>query len=127
FRIPPADVRTINPLALMAVDAGAQALDSVAELPRARTGVFLGATGLGWQRDAGLRIRMPEILESFEAALDTLPSDARRRAVQEVRARLDARLGPVTEDTVVNGPASVAAGRLAMIYDLRGLHYAIDA
>ena len=34
-----------------------------------RAGVFVGATGFGWQRDAALRIRMPQIEEALRAAL----------------------------------------------------------
>lgn len=125
FRVPPKDVETVNPLAFMTVDAGAQALDAVKVLPKERAGVFVGATGFGWQRDAALRIRMPQIEEALRAALGAGGRDL--GLVETVRARLDARLGPVTDDTIVNTPSSVAGGRLSMIYDLRGLHYAVDA
>src|SRR5262245_55106241 len=53
FRIPPADVKSVNPLQFMVLDAGTQALSGVKRLPRERTGLFLGSTGLGWQRDTG--------------------------------------------------------------------------
>lgn len=125
FRVPPKDVETVNPLAFMTVDAGAQALDAVKVLPKERAGVFLGATGFGWQRDAALRIRMGEIEDALRGALEA--SGRSLATLETVRARLDARLGPVTDDTIVNGPSSVAGGRLSMIYDLRGLHYAVDA
>lgn len=127
YRIPPADVASINPLSLMTVDAGAQALDAVKRLPASRTGVFLGATGFGWQRDAGQRIRMDAMMEAIAGSLGGMPAAQREGIERDLRARLDGRLGPVNEDTVVNGPASVAAGRLAMLYDLRGIHYALDA
>ena len=77
FRIPPADVEQINPLQLMILDAGAQALGAVKRLPKETTGIVIGATGLGWQRDSGLRIRLGEMCEALHS--QTRPSrDCRR-------------------------------------------------
>jgi acyl transferase domain-containing protein len=129
FRIPPADVEQINPMQLMILDAGAQALGAVKQLPKETTGIIVGATGLGWQRDSGLRIRLAEMCEALAACddLSQLPARQRDAIVAATRQALDARLKPVSEDNVVNASASVAAGRINMHFDLRGPHFAVDA
>ena len=62
FKIPPVEAARINPMQLMILDAGTQALAEVRSIPRETCGLFIGATGLGWQRDSGLRIHMPGLL-----------------------------------------------------------------
>src|SRR5262245_35227554 len=64
FRMPPTEVERINPLQLMILEAGVCALGELRVLPAERTGVIIGATGLGWQRDSGLRIRLRELCEA---------------------------------------------------------------
>lgn len=129
FRIPPAEAADINPLQLMILDAGAQALGAVRVLPRETTGIVLGALGLGWQRDSGLRIRLPVLCAAVEdsPAFQALAAPARAAVLAAARAALDRELKPVSEDNVINASASVAAGRIAMYFDLRGLHYSVDA
>ncbi len=129
FRIPPADAELVNPMQLRTLDAGVQALSSVKTIPRETTGVILGGTGLGWQPDSAIRIRLGEILESLERSSEFAALDPARRAqvLAEVRARVDRRFGPVSEDNVVNASVSVAAGRIHMHFDLRGPHFAVDA
>jgi acyl transferase domain-containing protein len=129
FKIPPVEAEQINAMQLMVLDAGVQALDRVRVIPRETTGLFIGATGLGWQAQHGLRIHMQRMLRNLDHAGSSLGLAADRRAmlIESIRHTLDRRLGPVTEDTVVNTAASVAIGRIAMFHDLRGLHYAVDA
>ena len=64
FRVPPTDAAEVNPMQWMVLEAGAQALGSVSELPRESTAIILGATGLGWQKDSGFRIRLDEMLDA---------------------------------------------------------------
>ncbi|MCC6812326.1 MAG: acyltransferase domain-containing protein [Deltaproteobacteria bacterium] len=129
FRMPPAEVELINPMQLMALDAGAQALSAVKQLPKERTGLVLGATGFGWQRDSGLRIRARDMLAAVEAAPEyaALASEVRTRVSFKTLQLMDSALRPVSEDNVVNASASVACGRLAMHFDLKGIHYSVDA
>lgn len=125
FRMPPKDAERVNPIQLMILDAGAQALDGLREIPKETTGLYLGATGLGWQADSGLRIRLRELEEAAIAAT----SDVEERASILARARqaLEAELMPVTEDNVVGASASVGLGRIANAFDLRGPHYSVDS
>jgi acyl transferase domain-containing protein len=129
FRMPPAEVEQTNPMALMVLDAGSQCLETVRTIPKDTTGVFIGATSLGYRKDTGLRLRLPDLVGAAEASptLGQLPPDQRTRILDSAKAALCSRLRPVTEDTAINTPASVAAGRIAMRFDLRGLHYAVDA
>ena len=129
FRIPPSDLDVVNPLQFMVLDAGAQALGGLKRLPNATTGLFLGSTGLGWQRDTGLRLHLSEAVEAIAVspAFRALPAADRKRVIEQLSRELDQRLRPVSDDNVVGAAASVAAGRIAMQFDLKGLHYAVDA
>ena len=129
FRIPPREARRINPMQLFILDAGAQALEGVAKIPRATTGLFIGATGLGWQPDSGLLIRLPDIRGAVakSPAFSALDPRVRETILQRAEEALRGHLDEVSEDNVVNAAASVAIGRIAMHFDLRGLHYAVDA
>ena len=129
FRVPPADVQAVNPMQWMILDAGTQALSQAGVLPRDRTSIIIGATGLGWQRDSGLQIRLDDMLDAVRATEEfrALPPDRRDELLEVTERRLRARLKEVSEDNVVGASASVAAGRLNMHFDLKGPHYSVDA
>ena len=129
FRIPPLDASVMNPMQLLALDAGDQALSALRVVPRETTGIFIGATGLGWQADSGLQIRFPDLADAFSRAgvASRLAPAVHDAVLTDARERLRGALKPVSDDTVVNASASVAAGRIAMHHDLRGPHYSIDA
>ncbi len=129
LRMPPADAAAMNPAQLHVVEAGRRALAHVRSLPRERTGIWLGATGLGWQPDTGLRVRMEELVEVLrEAALASgIAAATAEAAMGTARGSLEARVRPASEEPVVNSAASIAAGRLAMLFDLHGPHLAVDA
>jgi acyl transferase domain-containing protein len=129
FRMPPADAAAMNPAQLQVLEAGRQALAAVAVVPRDRTGIWLGATGLGWQPDTGMRVRMDALADAVRGAASEagVPAHAAEAALASARASLEARLRPASEEPVVNSAASIAAGRIAMLLDLRGPHCAVDA
>ncbi len=129
YRISPASARAMNPMQLYLLDAGSQALASVRQLPRERTGIFVGASGLGWKPDAGLSIRLADLLDAVRGsdAFAALSPGEREAVLDETRRALTERLEPVSEDHAVNPGASIAAGRIAMQFDLHGLHYGVDA
>nr|WP_280959883.1 type I polyketide synthase [Anaeromyxobacter dehalogenans] len=129
FRMPPADADAMNPAQLQVLEAGRQALAAVKALPRERTGVWLGATGLGWRPDTGLRVRLDALASAVrEAAGEAgVPVAAAEAALASARASLEARLRPASEEPVVNSAGSIAAGRVGMLLDLRGPHAAVDA
>lgn len=129
FKISPLDAQGINPMHLHVLEAGAQAIEDVRHVTHPTAGVFVGGTGLGWRRDSGLRIRLADFLNAAEHAGKSAGlSDAmRQRVLATVSDALDKKLRPVSDDGVVNSLASIAAGRLALRFDLRGPHAGIDA
>ena len=129
FRVPPADAAAVNPMQWMVLEAGAQALSGLTEIPKDTTGIILGSTGLGWQPDSGFRIRLDDMLDAIREseAYRALPAGLRQEALEQTARSLQARLKEVSEDNVVGASASVAAGRLNMHFDLRGPHYSVDA
>lgn len=129
FKISPLDAQAINPMHLHVLEAGAQALEQLKDIPHSTAGIFIGGTGLGWQRDSGMRIRLPEFLEAAnQAAMAAgIPADECREIILRTRQEFEKRLRPVSDDGVVNALSSIAGGRLAMRFDLRGPHAGIDA
>src|SRR5262249_52399385 len=103
FKVPPADAKTVNPLQWMILQARAQALEAAGALPRDRTAIILGSTGLGWQKDSGLRIRLDDMLDAVRATPEfgELPPGTREAALKTTSERLKARLLEVSEDNVV--------------------------
>ncbi len=129
FKIPPADANEVNPLQWMVLEAGYQALTGVNNLPTETTGVIIGSTGLGWQKDSGLRIRLDDMVDAVRqtAEVQKLSPGERDAVLELAHTKLSARLKEVSEDNVVGASASVAAGRINMHFDLKGAHYSIDA
>jgi acyl transferase domain-containing protein len=129
FKVTPADAQQVNPLQWMILEAGTQALSEVRVIPRESTSIILGATGLGWQPDSSMQIRLEDMLEAVRATEEFRALSATRQdeLLEHTAQRLRARLKPVSEDNVVGASASVACGRINMHFDLKGLHYSVDA
>jgi acyl transferase domain-containing protein/acyl carrier protein len=129
YKVPPSDAQQVNPLQWMILEAGTQALSEVRNIPRESTSIILGATGLGWQRDSGMRIRLEDMLDAVSntAEFQALPPEQQRELIDATAARLRERLKEVSEDNVVGASASVACGRINMHFDIKGLHYSVDA
>ena len=129
YRVPPADAASGNRMQFATLEAGTQALAGVKSLPRARTAIIVGASGLGFQKDGGLRVRSADLLDQLRAApgWSRLDAAARERLLAEVARAFTARLKECSSDDTVGSLASVAAARIAMHHDLYGPHYAVDA
>ncbi|HEX4457247.1 MAG TPA: beta-ketoacyl synthase N-terminal-like domain-containing protein, partial [Polyangia bacterium] len=129
YRLPPADVTHVNRMQLATLEAGTQALHGVHALPRERTAILLGSSGLGLQRDVGLRMRADDLADAIRSSptFAALSPSRRARLTDETMALLQSRLLEASSDDVVGSLASVAAARIAMHHDLYGPHYAIDA
>ena len=129
FRMPPTDALENNPIALMFVHAGAQALDQVAKIPHETTGVFVGATSFGLRKETGLRVRLRDLMAAANSsdALASLPAETQALILEAAERSFSARLRAITKDTAASVLASVAPGRLAMHFNLQGMHYAVDA
>ena len=129
YRISPAAMQAMNPMARYVLDAGSQALEGLRRIPSERSGIFLGATALGFRPDGGLGIRLRDLVEAVRGgeAFGALSEPEREALLDAACQGLKARLEPVSEDHAVNACASIAAGRIAMQFDLKGLHYAVDS
>ncbi|WP_257452840.1 type I polyketide synthase [Archangium lipolyticum] len=129
YKVPPSDAQQVNPLQWMILEAGTQALSEVRNIPKDSTSIILGATGLGWQRDSGMRIRLEDMLDAVRATdeFQALPAARQQELLDVTAMQLRARLKEVSEDNVVGASASVACGRINMHFDLKGLHYSVDA
>ena len=102
LRMPPADVAAMNPAQLQVLEAGRQALSAVRVIPRERTGVWLGATGLGWRPDTGLRVRLDDLSDAVRAAAAGagVARGVAEDALGAARAALEGRLLPASEEPV---------------------------
>ena len=129
YKVPPADAQQVNPLQWMILEAGTQALSEVKKIPKDSTSIILGATGLGWQRDSGMRIRLEDMLDAVRATDEfrTLSASRQQELLERTAQQLRERLKEVSEDNVVGASASVACGRINMHFDIKGLHYSVDA
>jgi acyl transferase domain-containing protein/molybdopterin converting factor small subunit len=129
YRIPPADAAIGNRMQFATLEAGSQALDAVKNIPRQRTAIIVGASGLGFQKDGGLRVRSGDLADALRAgaAFGRLDGAARERVASEAMRAFTARLKECSSDDTVGSLASVAAARIAMHHDLYGPHYAVDA
>ncbi|PTL82062.1 type I polyketide synthase [Vitiosangium sp. GDMCC 1.1324] len=129
YKVTPADAQQVNPFQWMVLEAGTQALSAVKVLPKDTTGILLGATSLGWQRDSGMHIRLEDMLDAVRATDEfrALPTTRQQEVLEVTAQRLRARLKECSDDNVVGSSASVAVGRINMQFDLKGLHYSVDA
>ncbi|HZH78409.1 MAG TPA: polyketide synthase, partial [Archangium sp.] len=129
YKVTPADAQLVNPFQWMILEAGDQALSGVRVLPRDTTGIILGATSLGWQRDSGLHVRLEDMLDAVRTTDEfrALPTTRQQEVLEVTAQRLRSRLKECSDDNVVGSSASVAVGRINMHFDLKGLHYSVDA
>jgi len=129
YKVTPADAQLVNPFQWLILEAGTQALSEVRVLPRDTTGIILGATSLGWQRDSGMHIRLEDMLDAVRATdeFNALPTTRQQEVLEVTAQRVRSRLKECSDDNVVGSSASVAVGRINMQFDLKGLHYSVDA
>ena len=95
-----------------------------------RVAVILG-NALGGEKhyQSSMRIRFPEMLRRLEqsATLATLAPDTREHIIEETRRGYLDNVFAITEDTMPGELANVIAGRVANLFNLRGMNYTTDA
>ncbi len=95
-----------------------------------RVAVILG-NALGGEKhyQSSMRIRFPEMLRRLEqsATLATLTPETRDRIVEETRRGYLDNVFSITEDTMPGELANVIAGRVANLFNLRGMNFTTDA
>ena len=95
-----------------------------------RVAVILG-NALGGEKhyQSSMRIRFPEMLRRLEesATLATLAADTRTRIIEETQRGYLDNVFAITEDTMPGELANVIAGRVANLFNLRGMNFTTDA
>jgi len=95
-----------------------------------RVAVILG-NALGGEKhyQSSMRIRFPEMLRRLEqsATLATLAPETREHIIEETRRGYLDNVFSITEDTMPGELANVIAGRVANLFNLRGMNYTTDA
>lgn len=130
YRIPPNEVKGSNPMQFMILDAGTQALEQVKHIPNERTGIYIGSTGSGWQKDTCLQIHKDAILKAIKQspAFLSLPYETQGDIVHFVQERVGQSLQDAAEENmIVHSLASIACGRIAQYFDIKGPHVSIDS
>ena len=134
YRIPPKVAAAMDEGQQWAVTIADEALTDYGypnrPLDPERTGVILG-TAMGGELHyiTQNRIVFPEYVHMLEAApaFAGLPAGTRETIMQEWHARMDAKLPPITEDTMPGELANIVAGRVANVLNLRGPNFITDA
>ena len=97
---------------------------------RERTAVILGNAMGGDQHlySAG-RALFPEFADALNNAegFRTLPANVRKEIIEAANAGLSPHFVPITEDTMPGELSNIAAGRIAALWDFRGMNYTTDA
>lgn len=130
FRIPPSEVKTSSPMQFMILDAGAQALDNIKVLPKKRTGIYIGSIGSGWQKDTGLQIHRDAMMQALKASpcFSSLLDDIQGQIIESAAAEMDQSLNSAAvENMIVHSLASIACGRIAQYFDIKGPHVSVDS
>ncbi|UZR28830.1 type I polyketide synthase [Methylococcus mesophilus] len=123
--IPPAAVKSIEPMQLLALVVAKQALDDAGldrrPFPRERTASIFGAGGM---HDLGTIYVFRTLLAHYLPKVPGISEPAR----QQIMASLyDRELPPWTEDSFPGFLGNVVAGRVANRLDLGGTNFTVDA
>jgi acyl transferase domain-containing protein/NAD(P)H-dependent flavin oxidoreductase YrpB (nitropropane dioxygenase family) len=124
WRIPPASLRHIEPLQLLALEVAAQAMADAGydrrAFPRERAGVLFAMAG---SQDQGIAYVFRTMLRHYLPRAKGLAPETR----EQVYADLEAELPEWTEDSFPGFLTNVAAGRIARELDLHGPNFTVDA
>jgi acyl transferase domain-containing protein/acyl carrier protein len=95
-----------------------------------RTAVIMGnAMGGDLHLFSSARLLFPEYADELAKApgFASLPVELRQAVMEELRAGIDRRLPPISEDTMPGELSNIVAGRLASLFDFKGPNYVVDA
>jgi malonyl CoA-acyl carrier protein transacylase len=100
------------------------------DFDRERTAVIFGnAMGGDQHLYSAARALFPEFAESLKgtSGFSKLPKEVRQSIIEEMNAGLPKSFVPITEDTMPGELSNIAAGRIAALFNLRGMNYVTDA
>jgi len=134
YRIPPKVAAAMDEGQQWAVTIADEALTDYGypsrPLDTERTGVILG-TAMGGELHyiTQQRVIFPEYAHELEAVPEfaAMPAATRQAILGQWHARLNAKLPPITEDTMPGELPNIVAGRVANVLNLRGANFITDA
>jgi enediyne polyketide synthase len=132
FRVVGETFRAADWVHWLALDVACAAVEDAGfggELPRERTGVFVGNTLTGeFSRASQLRLRWPFVARMVGAELDELGWDADQRAgfLARLEERVKRPFPPIGSETLSGVLANTIAGRICNHLDLKGGGYIVD-
>ncbi|RTL87031.1 MAG: SDR family NAD(P)-dependent oxidoreductase [Hyphomicrobiales bacterium] len=125
YGIPPASLRSIEPMQLLALEVTRRAIEDAGldrrPFPRERTSAIFGAGGL---HDMGIAYVFRTELERYLQRVPGLAEETRREIVDRLRTH---ELPDWTEDSFPGFLGNVVAGRVANRFDLGGMNFTVDA
>ncbi|ACO79122.1 Type I fatty acid synthase ArsA [Azotobacter vinelandii CA] len=125
YGIPPASLKSIEPVQLLALDVVRQALADAGfdrrSFARERTATIFAAGGMN---ELGCDYIFRGLLSRYLPRIDGLPEEAARQLTE---ALYEHDLPKWTEDSFPGILENVIAGRIANRFDLRGTNFIVDA
>lgn len=124
WRIPPASLRSIEPIQLLSLEVAARAMADAGydrrEFPRERTGVIFACAG---SHDLGSSYAFRTMMRHYLPKVDWLSADDREKLEQSLADVLP----EWTEDSFPGFLLNVIAGRIARELNVNGPNYTVDA
>ncbi|MFH1152520.1 MAG: SDR family NAD(P)-dependent oxidoreductase [Pseudomonadota bacterium] len=134
FRIPPIAAAAVDRNQFFILEAATQALADagyeISQIPRERSGVYLGSEGGG---ASGLLYALRTTWDRFRKVLcstpsfEKLPPQQQADIIKDAEAVFRSSLPEYTEDTVSGTSGSLVAGRLCNRLNLKGIGLVINA
>ncbi len=125
YGIPPASLKSIEPMQLLALEVTRRAMEDAGidkrSFARERASTIFGAGGL---HDMGIAYVFRTELERYLKLVPELAEATRKQIVDRLRAEA---LPEWTEDSFPGFLGNVVAGRVANRFDLRGMNFTVDA
>ncbi|MGJ0509385.1 MAG: SDR family NAD(P)-dependent oxidoreductase [Methylocystis sp.] len=125
YGVPPASLRSIEPMQLLALETTRRALEDAGlhrrSFDKRRASTIFGAGGL---HDMGIAYIFRTELERYLKLAPGLAEATRREIVETLRA---SALPEWTEDSFPGFLGNVVAGRVANRFDLGGMNFTVDA
>ncbi|MHA2250886.1 MAG: SDR family NAD(P)-dependent oxidoreductase [Candidatus Kariarchaeaceae archaeon] len=134
YRIPPMVVNSIDIVQQMALYASKEALEDAnyqsKDFPNERCAVIIG-NSLGGEIsiDFNRRVFFPHIIQSLQASkkFQAISRADQENLLKELETEYKKDLAAITEDSMPGELANVIAGRIASVFNLRGMNITSDA
>lgn len=124
WRIPPASLKSIEPIQLLSLEIAARAMADAGydrrDFPREKTGCLFATAG---SHDLGSAYAFRTMMRHYLPKVEGLADEAR----EQILASLEEKLPEWTEDSFPGFLMNVVAGRIAREFNINGPNYTVDA